>query len=382
MRSYTFSIEQANTIEYFLEALDIIKKPKLIMLYCCPNIDAAYVNEKVYDFFQGVEVIGGLTGTIICGATRKNENLLVIYDEDEVEKTISVLIHLDDIAKGVFDLFKKSNSVFGKPLRYLNQEDYVGFIHICSLLEKEEHLMKTLEVKTHIDIIGGSASDNLQFEKSDIFYNGKVYSHEAILLIAKMKIKHAIAKIQSVEKTGITVKTTRVVGRTLQKLEGELAGKVYKERVSTLMDDGNIEMDQMFSKYPFGYEGHDNQIFIRTPQKITEEGYIRNSCTVEANENIHILRTTSIIDSTEDVISKLEKTIHAHNVLGCFEIMCAHRYVELLGDGIHSGNKEKQYETIFQDAFGEDVNRFGFISFGEQYIRHANQTSVVVVFYK
>ena len=76
-------------------------------------------------------------------------------------------------------------------------EKMFGFLMSDGLSLKEENLIARLkQAFDAIDIFGGSAGDDLKFEKTSVYYGGKFHSNAAILTIIETECDFHLFKTQ------------------------------------------------------------------------------------------------------------------------------------------------------------------------------------------
>ncbi len=153
-------LEVVNDIKSHFEDFD----SKMIIFFASSSFDPHEISKEMQDAFKDVNTIGCSTaGEIISGRMLKNSVVAMALSSNIVA----------DIKVGVIENIKQHNKVpevfsefekhFGKKMKELEFDQYVGMVLFDGLSRSEEKIMEKMGDLTNITFIGASAGDYLHF---------------------------------------------------------------------------------------------------------------------------------------------------------------------------------------------------------------------------
>jgi hypothetical protein len=211
-------------------------------------------------------------------------------------------------------------------------------------------------------IIGGSAGDNLKFEKTLIYIgNKKVHSVAAFF---DMKTRTQLIKENIYVPSGkkLLVTEADTINRVVKTFNNKPASEEYA-RVLGIKED---ELSRYFMNNPLGKISKDD-IFIASPMKVNADKSITFYCQLIPNTFVELLKPS-------DYYQELTRTISKASFRPGFilSIHCILRSLKFIDEGV--------WNTISTKLLSLTKNQTGFISYGEQYYRnHLNQTMVMLL---
>ena len=107
--------------------------------------------------------------------------------------------------------------------------------------------------------------------------------------------------------------------------------------------------------------------YVRSPQRV-EGDSVFFYCAVDENAKLQVLAPRNIVEDTRTALS--EELSHVKHIQGIVNFHCILRTLEL-----EKKNEMKEYGQLFTD-----IPTIGFSTYGEEYKRHINQTSTMLVF--
>jgi hypothetical protein len=247
----------------------------------------------------------------------------------------------------------------------LKLEELVGIVLIDGLSLAEERINDEIGNLTNVAFVGGSAGDDLKFQQTHIFANGKAYSDAALLALLKPATTFDIIKTQSFQSTGKVLVATKVdaASRTVYEFNGKPATEEYARALG--IDDAS-KVGDYFMSAPLGLVA-DGEIFVRSPQQ-TQNTAIVFYCNMLEGMELELLSSTDIIAETQRALA--EKMQELGGLKGVINFNCILRTLELQQRGITA-----EYGQVFN---GQPM--VGFSTYGESYIGHINQTATMLVF--
>ena len=320
----------------------------------------------VKDKFPGATVIGCTTaGEIISGKMLKN-SIVAMGLSSEMISDISVEVVEDPAdTKNIEKAFESFGKYFGKPMSDLEFDEYVGVIIVDGLSNSEEKVMDRIGDLTNVTFIGGSAGDDVKFEKTWVFADGKAYTNAAILAVLKPANGFDIIKTQSFTALDKTMTATKVNEETREVIEfnGKPAAEEYAAQLGVTVE----KLPELFMSHPIGIIT-DDDIFVRSPQQIVDGSVVRFYCNIIEGMELNILKAGDIVSSTKDAVG--DKKNELKDISGLINFHCILRTLEL-----EATDRTAEYGAVFGD-----IPAIGFSTYGEEYIGHINQTSTMLVF--
>lgn len=234
------------------------------------------------------------------------------------------------------------------------------FIDGLSLAEESVSAL-VAEALEGVPLLGGSAGDDLKFEKTQIIANQTVASNAAVLVLAEsnapfeiLKHQHFLRRPEQLAVTKVDVKNRRVY-----ELDGMPAKQAYARALGVKTEE--LTDDQCFSN-PLIFRAN-NELYIRSIQRIESDDSIVFYCGVEEGMVLELGGHEDIEQALQGEVKTQQK---ADLFLAC---NCILRALETEQVGKHDelGKILQQSATtvIGFDTYGEQLNGL-----------HINQTLV------
>ena len=338
---------------------------KMLVFFASSRFAPNIISQKVQDAFPGAAVFGCTTsGEIVTGKMLKNSLVAMAFDATAVNDVKVEIVENPKNENSVRKAFAGFESYFKAPMSELDPSKYVGLIFVDGLSGAEEKLIDKIGDLTNVTFIGGSAGDDLKFEATHVYANGKNYTNAAILAVLKPGVPFAFVKTQSFCDLGKKLVVTKANEEKREVIEfnDKPAAHAYAEALGVAVE----EAPNRFMHNPVGLV-IDGTPFVRSPQRIKGDNMIFY-CGVTEGMELSILESTDIIDDTRKALEQAKKDLGG--ISGIININCILRTLEL---------DQKQLTDEYGKLFA-DVPTVGFSSYGEQYIGHINQTATMLVF--
>ena len=222
----------------------------------------------------------------------------------------------------------------------INIDEYVGIVLVDGLIGAEERLMDSIGDMTNVSFVGGSAGDDLKFECTYVYADGKVYTNAAVLVLMKLKTKFEIIKTQSFNVLDAKLKVTKVNENTREVISfnNKPAVQAYAEAVGVSAD----QAPNYFMSNPVGLVVDQDNVYVRSPQKVEGESIIFY-CSIAEGLEVSLLESTDIVKDTKAAVT--DKKNKLGEISGLINFNCILRTLEL-------ENKEKTGE------YGENIQRY------------------------
>jgi len=337
--------------------------PKLIVFFASSTFAPDEIAERMEAAFPSAETFGCSTaGEIVSGKMLTKSIVAMAFNKQAVKDCkVEVIENLNKESSQAFNAFQRH---FKKTMKKMDPKQYVGIILTDGLSGKEELIMDKIGDLTNVTFIGGSAGDDLKFENTYVYANGKSYSNAAVLVVMKPANEFSFIKTQSFCELPQKLVVTKANEFTREVFEfnDKPAAVAYAEALGTSVEEAKTR----FMHNPVGlvFEG---EPFVRSPQQITGES-MHFYCSVKEGMELSLLEATDIIASTKQALDDAQKELGG--ISGIINFNCILRTLELGQKGL-----TEDYGNLFELA-----PTVGFSTYGEQYIGHVNQTATMLVF--
>ena len=339
---------------------------KLLMFFASSKYAPVEISRKMQEAFPSALVFGCSTAGEIVTGRMLDESVVVMgfNDESLLDAKIEIIEDLKD-PEGVKKACDTFASHFGESVADMASREYVGIILVDGLSGTEENLIETIGDLTNVVFIGGSAGDDLKFNATHLYANGKTYTNAAIVALLKPGTDFTFIKTQSFRDLGTCLEVTKAdeASRTVIEFNNKPAAAAYAEAVNTSV----AEASNRFMHNPVGLLV-DDEPYVRSPQQIRDNGSMAFYCGVREGMELSLLESTNIIEDTRTAINKARE--ESGRIIGIVNFNCILRTLEL---------KQKNLTTEYGELFS-NVPTAGFSTYGEQYIGHINQTATMLVF--
>lgn len=307
-----------------------------------------------------------LTGPII-GCTTAGQLSEVGFQRDGLSgaslagSELSVIPYLIQPLSSHIDQVKKiAEDVRGRMLK--QESSAFGFLLVDGLSMKEEPLISSLYMFLgDVPIVGGSAGDSLKFERTLVYYNGKLYQDAAVFTLFLTALPFRIFKHQHFVPTSTRLVVTEAepARRLVEEINGEPAAEAYARLIGTTVEKLS---PAAFSRHPLMLRIGDDY-YVRSISKVEEGGGLSFFCAIDNGLVLTIGRGVSAIEAFEQDLQNLKQELGDPTVIiGCD---CILRRLEMEEQGI-------------DDNIGQLMARskiIGFSTYGEQFNSlHVNQT--------
>lgn len=340
--------------------------PDLVLFFASPAYSPQAIAQNMKDAFENARSFGCTTaGEIVSGKMLQKSVVAMAFDKGAMKNATIEVVQNISREVALEPAFESIENHFGKPLKEMSYREYVGIVLIDGMSLAEEKIMDEIGNHSKIIFTGGSAGDDLKFEKSYVFANGKAYSDAALLALLQPGTKFDFIKTQSFGDTGKKLKATKVNEATREVLEFDHK-PALEAYAQVLGKQPNHELAGFFMKNPVGLMVG-AEPFVRSPQRFDGKNMIFY-CQIKEGMELSLLESTEIIADTRRAIAQKQEEIGEISAIINFN--CILRTLELRSTG-----KCEEYGKIFTD-----IPTIGFSTYGEEFVGHINQTATMLVF--
>jgi hypothetical protein len=366
------TIQTAYTIDPNPEksAVELAKKfsgitPRVIVYFASSRFDPSALAAAMQKQFPAAQLIGCTTaGEIVSGKMLKESIVAMAFDAVALEDFCVGVVEGIKTENRVPEIFAGFESHTGQKMMDLDIHKYVGIILVDGMSVAEERLMEKIGDLTNVTFIGGSAGDDLKFQKTYVFANGKAYTDAAVLALLKPTAGFDVIKTQSFRDLKKILRATRVdeAKRTVIEFNAKPAAEAYAQVLGVTQKAAGDK----FMSNPVGLMV-DDQPFVRSPQQFQGESMVFY-CNIKQGMELHLLESMDIVKDTRAVLQAKQKELG--KISGLINFHCILRTLEL-----EQRKQTEDYGKVFAD-----IPSIGFSTYGEEYLGHINQTATMLVF--
>lgn len=336
----------------------------LVIFFCSSEYDLDTMADEFNRLFPGVTVVGCTTAGEIGPVGYCQRSLVGASFAGNV--CIAASGRIDDLQH--FEIGRGqafANSVL-QQLEVLspasNLTNTFAFLLIDGLSVREEPVVRTLQsVLGRIPLIGGSAGDDLKFNRTWVFHDRAFHTDSAVLLLISTDLPFKTFKTQHFisENERLVVTEADAPRRIVKEINGLPAAEEYARVVGTTVDKLSPEY---FAAFPVVVviDGTD---YVRSIQKFNPDGSLTFYCAIEEGLVLRVARGQDMLTNLEQTFAGLRTEIGEPAVV--FGCDCILRNLEMTQSGLRGkiGDILEQNKVI------------GFSTYGEQYGGvHVNQT--------
>ena len=336
----------------------------LVVFFCSSNYDLDALADEIRVLFDGVTVIGCTTaGEIGPGGYCEHSIAAVAFPADHC---VAAVGRIDNLAHFSMTHGHGFARALQQELEARAPENdgwqRFGFLLIDGLSIREEPVARALQTALgDIPLVGGSAGDDLAFERTWVFHDGAFHNDSAVLLLMATDLPFRTFKTQHfVALDERLVVTEADAGRRqVREINGLPAADEYARLIGA--DPARLE-PATFASSPVVVviDGTD---YVRSIQKVEDDKALTFFCAIDEGLVLRVARGVDLVANLRETMARLEREIGAPQlVLACD---CILRNLEIS----QGGTKDAVAEIL------KNNNAVGFSTYGEQYAGvHVNQT--------
>jgi hypothetical protein len=338
---------------------------RLVVFFASAAYSPAQLGEALASTFGEVPSIGCTTaGELVSSRMLKKSVVLVAFDGATLRGAHVALIPDMKSEQSVSTALTALGEAVGQPVAELDPEKYVGLVLHDGLSVAEETVMSRLSARTNVPFVGGSAGDDVRFERTHVFVNFEPHVAASALALLEPTGPYGILKTQSFEVLDRVLEVTEVdeTTRTVRRFNGKPAANEYAAQLGVSVS----ELPDHFRSHPVGLVMGDGEPYVRSPQRL-EGTDVVFYCQVKPGMKLHVLQSRDIVDQTREDLNRKLRDFGPCG--GIINFHCILRTLELEAKG-----QCDDYAALF-----EKIPMVGFSTYGESYVGHINQTSTMVL---
>jgi hypothetical protein len=352
------------------------KKATLCLLFSSPEFASLSLLKTLHMYLPHTPILGASTFGIILNSHiyRHCLALCLIHSENS---RISVA--------EVKDIKKKGALIAGQELGKKLLEDFKGekrnFIMVFGdgLLEEGSRLILGLQeiLGTSFPITGGSASDNLRFKQTYLYFNDELLTDAAVGILWGGKIVFNLSSRHGWKPLGKFRMVTESKGNIIQKIDNQPAVNLYKDYFAKDIAFLKKDLKYISTLYPIGiYLEGEEEYLLRNILSIEEDGSLVCQGDIPNSSTVRLMIGTkdSCISASQQAAKELMKEVSFSTVMRkkidiIFIFNSASRYVllrrlaeeelKIVQTALQRNTSDK---SIYQNL---NIPMIGFYTYGE-----------------
>lgn len=232
------------------------------------------------------------------------------------------------------------------------------------LIQDSSRLLVGLQEKLGISfpLVGASASDNLSFQKTYLYFNQEVFDNGACGILWSGKLNFGLGTKHGWKPLGKPRRVTKSIGNIVEEIDDAPAVKIYEEYFAKELSQLKNDLRQISILYPIGiYLPGEEEYLLRNLSSIEENGSLVLQGSVPQDCQIRLMIGTkeSCLNATHQAVEEVKKGLLGHSLDFALVFDSVSRYI-LLG---RQATRELQ---IIKEGLGKDTPIIGLYTYGEQ----------------
>lgn len=340
----------------------------LVVFFCSSAYDLAVLAEEMNRRFVGVLVVGCTTAGEIGSAGYVSGSLSgMSFPGDACTAAAGRLDRLQDFEiSGGRALAQHLLQELETRAPSANAGNTFGLLLIDGLSMREEPVTHALQDGLGgISLIGGSAGDDLKFERTWVFHNGAFHTDSAVLVLLSTRFPFRVLRNQHFVADGerLVVTEADAARRIVNEINGLPAVDEYARAIGVTAVSLSPP-DFATSPVVVMIDGTD---YVRSIQHANPDGSLTFYCAIDEGVVLRVAHGHSLLANLESTLGGLRQE------LGEFQAMLVCDCILRNLEASREGQKEAVGEVFRRNS------AVGFSTYGEQYGGvHVNQTLTAI----
>ncbi len=336
----------------------------MVMFFCCVEYDLKSLSGALSELFGDTPVVGCTTAGEISPAGYMQNSITAFSLPADLFQVESRLVrNLQQFSP------ESAQQLVDGMLSDLRWHEVAPLMHnsfALTLLDgmsiREEIVMNSLSSALQgIQLVGGSAGDNLHFRDTHVYFQNQFHSNAAVLILVNTKCPFRIFSdhhlAQGQEKLVVT--EADPFKRIVHEFNAEPAALEYCRITGLRLEDLD---NRAFAMNPLAVQLGD-EVYIRSIQQINEDLSLTFFCAIDQGIVLTRMYSTGLVTHTHSMLKLISEELgHPGLVIG---YDCIHRRIEM---------EEHDLLPAISDLYRQH-NVIGFSTYGEQFNDlHINHT--------
>ncbi|WP_021029125.1 nitric oxide-sensing protein NosP [Litchfieldella anticariensis] len=336
----------------------------LVVFFCSSMYDLEALADELNGLFSDVPVVGCTTAGEIGPAGYLTHSLTgASFPSSSCMAATGLLQELQQFESRVGNEFAQDL------LRQLEDcheasslKSVFSLLLVDGLSLREESVARSVQDGLgRIPVIGGSAGDDLRFERTCVFHGGAFHNDAAVLALVCTRFPMTVFKTQHFVSTDNRLVVTEA--DTANRIVLEINGLPAAEEYARLIGVSLAELTPTnFAEFPVIVliDGAD---YVRSIQSINEDGSITFFCAIDEGLVLRVGRGVDLAGNLEQSLAKVGEEVGSPQLIFTCDCILRSLEVDRLDEKKRVGDILRRYNAV------------GFSTYGEQFGGlHVNQT--------
>lgn len=338
-----------------------------LVLFFSPRYAPQDVADAVSDVFGETPFSGCTSSGEISPAGIHTGSIQIVAFERSMFRIVSTVIENAD-RSGMEDASQIARRLKSQFVDQCEAANKFALLLTDGLSNNEETLVAAVNwALGDIQMVGGSAGDDLKFEATALIHNGRIVNNAAILILVETNVPFHAFKTQNFDPTPakLVITAADAERRIVHEFNAEPAALEYANAIGLIPEDLG----------PFSFASHPlvvkvgSDYYCRSIRNMNPDGSLSFFCAIDIGLVLTVARPTDLVDATEATLSEVDKLLSGTQMILGFD--CILRRLD--AENRQMGSR---IEQIYQRH-----KVVGFHTYGEQYnAMHLNQTLTGIAF--
>lgn len=308
--------------------------------------------------FPGITVIGCTTaGEIGCQGYQQHSISALSLSADYFQVSYTLYPHLSNLElKHWRDNTVKLHSQHNSHYQLDDDSNTFSLLLVDGMCGHEEPLVRVLgNAISGIPLIGGSAGDDLQFDKAFVLHQGQIFNNSAILALITTSLPFQVVKSQNIRASDKRMVVTEAIPeqRTITEINGRPAALEYARHLG-ITDCEQITIETL-AAHPAVVVMGDAE-YVRSIQRVNPDNSLTFYCAIDTGIVIRIGYSIDLVQSLEQTLNEVQQEIQS--IQGMILFDCILRRVELQEKQLLKQASEllSGHQCIGFSTYGEQIN--------------------------
>lgn len=211
-------------------------------------------------------------------------------------------------------------------------------------------------------LVGASASDNLSFQKTYLYFNQEIFSDGACGILLSGKLNFGLGIKHGWKPLGKPRRVTKSRGNIVDEIDNAPAVKIYEEYLAKGMSELKKDFRRISILYPIGlYLPGEEEYLLRNIFSIQDNGSLIFQGNVPEGSQIRLMigSKESCLAATKQAAEEVKKGILGRAINFVLVFDSVSRYILL-------GRRAVQELEIIKETLGKSTPVIGIYTYGEQ----------------